>query len=147
MCPYIRTFSKYLRVAERLGTKNFHFQYQALPFGITIAPRIFTKIVAEMSAHLREKEGILIPYLDDVLLVGKSESAVKNQIDLQLDVLQNFGWLINWEKSHLAPLQKQKFLGMILDSRERKYFLPREKIEVIQNSITNIRVNPKVTVT
>lgn len=60
---------RYLRVAVRLGAKICHFQYQALPFGITIAPRIFTKIVAEVSAHLRESEGIVIPYRDDFLLV------------------------------------------------------------------------------
>lgn len=139
-------FQQYLRVAIELGSEVHHYQYQALPFGITVAPRIFTKIIAEVSAHLREREGLLIPYLDDFLLVGRSRLAVKKQLEQTLTVLQNLGWKINWEKSNLVPSQIQKFLGMTLDSTTARCFLPEEKVVVIQNSVRGIRKNPEVSV-
>lgn len=78
--PIYPRFQKYLRVAVKIGSRTLHLQYQALPFGITIAPRIFTKIVAEMTAHLRDKEGIIVPYLDDFLLMVKSTPVVRAQL-------------------------------------------------------------------
>lgn len=107
--PIQPRFQKYLRVAVKIGSRTLHLQYQALPFGITIAPRIITKIVAEMTAHLREKEGIIVPYLDDFLLIGKSAPAVQTQLSGTLGVLHKLGWLINWEK--LSLLRDKNFWG------------------------------------
>lgn len=49
--PVHQTFQKYLRFA--IGHQ--HFKFQSLPFGISTAPRTFTKVLLPVIAHLREK--------------------------------------------------------------------------------------------
>ncbi|XP_071984144.1 uncharacterized protein [Engystomops pustulosus] len=51
-----------------------HFQFRALPFGISSAPRVFTKIMVEVVAFLRLQRVSIVPYLDDLLIIGKNRS-------------------------------------------------------------------------
>lgn len=118
---------KYLRVAIYMGSRVAHFQYQALPFGVTVAPRVFTKVIAEMAAHIREEPGVFIPYLDDFLLIGDTFQDVKRQLDRTLKILSRLGWQINWEKSSLVPSQTKQFLGIIIDSKKERFFSSPEE--------------------
>ncbi|XP_072006291.1 uncharacterized protein [Engystomops pustulosus] len=51
-----------------------HFQFRALPFGISSAPRVFTKVMVEVVAFLRLQRVSIVPYLDDLLIIGKNRS-------------------------------------------------------------------------
>ncbi|XP_069811274.1 uncharacterized protein [Dendropsophus ebraccatus] len=97
--PIHSQFQKYLRIAICINGSLFHLQFQALPFGIAIAPRVFTKIVAEMAAHVRE-----------------------------------------------GPAQRKKFLGIVLDSSVQRSFLPEEKIQKIQSTVSLAVRNPRLTI-
>lgn len=44
---------RFLRFATREGKEVRHFQYQALPFGLSSVPRIFIKIMLEVMQELR----------------------------------------------------------------------------------------------
>ena len=46
------------------------YQYNALPFGLATAPRVFTKLLKPVLAHLRAKGLRIVAYLDDILLIG-----------------------------------------------------------------------------
>ncbi|XP_077118747.1 uncharacterized protein LOC143774862 [Ranitomeya variabilis] len=65
--PIHAEHQKYLRVAVTLEGQVRHFQYVAMPFGLSMAPRIFTKVILEVMAHLR-RDTLIIPYLDDFLV-------------------------------------------------------------------------------
>ncbi|XP_069593228.1 uncharacterized protein [Ranitomeya imitator] len=45
--PIHDRYQKYLRVAVTINGEVHHFQYTAMPFGLSTAPRIFTKIMLE----------------------------------------------------------------------------------------------------
>ncbi|XP_069588445.1 uncharacterized protein [Ranitomeya imitator] len=45
--PIHDRYQKYLRVAVTINGEIHHFQYTAMPFGLSTAPRIFTKIMLE----------------------------------------------------------------------------------------------------
>ncbi|CAJ0960520.1 unnamed protein product [Ranitomeya imitator] len=66
--PIHEDFQKFLIVAVSMEGSIHHFQFRALPFGLSAAPRVFTKLVAEVMAHLRESDILIIPYLDDFLI-------------------------------------------------------------------------------
>ncbi|KAL8174705.1 UNVERIFIED_CONTAM: hypothetical protein K2H54_051606, partial [Gekko kuhli] len=50
---------------QPLEKKGQHFQYEALPFGLTSSPRVLTTALAVLFASLRQQGIHLYPYLDD----------------------------------------------------------------------------------
>ncbi|XP_077113927.1 uncharacterized protein LOC143769315 [Ranitomeya variabilis] len=87
-----------------------------MPFGLSMAPRIFTKVILEVMAHLRQRDTLIIPYLDDFLVVGNSILQCKTRLSNTISSLQELGWIVNFEKSRLNPETVQIFLGIQLDS-------------------------------
>ena len=78
--------------------------------------------------QIRAIYSIIIAYLDDLLLIGKTKEEAMEARDSVIYLLTNLGFTINWEKSVMEPTQKIEFLGMILDSREMTISLPRGNI-------------------
>ncbi|XP_066439008.1 uncharacterized protein [Eleutherodactylus coqui] len=126
---------RYLRLAVDMGKGIEHHQFRCLPFGISSAPRIFTKIMAEVAAYLRKKSILIIPYLDDILIIAESRKLLTKHLEIVLELLQSLGWIINWEKSSLNPDRKKMFLGITLNSELQCSCLPEEKIQKIQRLV------------
>ena len=72
LIPIIETHQRFLRFAWKGGV----FQFQALPFGLSSAPRIFTKVLRSVGAFLRQRGWRLIIYIDDILLMHQSASTL-----------------------------------------------------------------------
>lgn len=49
------------------------FQFNALPFGLTSAPRIFTKLLKPIFSDFRTRGHEGFAYLDDSFVIGKSK--------------------------------------------------------------------------
>ncbi|CAJ0964540.1 unnamed protein product [Ranitomeya imitator] len=135
---------KFLRVAVSLAGTVEHFQYQALPFGVAVAPRVFTKIMVEVMAHLHEQDILIVPYLDDLLIVGHSESHCTDQLQKVMDALHKLGWMVNIKKSRLQPRKVQEFLGYVIDSSQQECRLPDTKVAKIKQLVTRAINNPLV---
>lgn len=56
----------------QMGKEVLHLQFKALPFSLSSAPQIFTKIMAEALAPLLLQGISVIPYLDDLLFFALS---------------------------------------------------------------------------
>ncbi|XP_073425244.1 SCAN domain-containing protein 3-like [Dendrobates tinctorius] len=76
---------------------ELRYQYKALLFGLAVALRVFMKLLAEVTAHLRELHRLVIPYLDDFLIAGHSFTRCRNQME-NLYVEFNKNDLIKKEK-------------------------------------------------
>ena len=83
-----------------------HYQFKALPFGLSTAPRLFTKILVNLVVQLRHQGIHIHPCLDDLLLRAPSLSLAQTHTQTTVKCLQNHGFLINHQKSHLQPSQK-----------------------------------------
>lgn len=71
-------YRKYLRFIW-LGK---YYEFQVLPFGLNIAPYIFTKLMRPVMQHLRNNEGFIsVIYLDDLLLINDSFSGCKQNFE------------------------------------------------------------------
>ena len=55
------------------------YQFQALPFGLCTAPRVFTKLLKPIITFLRTRNIRLLIYLDDILIVGSDLKTLKEQ--------------------------------------------------------------------
>ena len=63
----------------------------------------------------------LVIYLDDILILNESKEGLLADIDI--DLLQSLGFLINWEKSIIVPTQTIEYLGLIVDSTDPSFSL------------------------
>ncbi|XP_011883838.1 PREDICTED: uncharacterized protein LOC105570987 [Vollenhovia emeryi] len=116
--------------APTLNTEIRHsklYEFVALPFGLSTAPYIFTKILKPVAAFLRGKGFLSIIYLDDFLLLGDSVGECVSNVRVTLRLLKSLGFIVNHDKSDLAPSQFKKFLGFIFNSREMSIELPEDK--------------------
>ena len=103
------------------------YKYTCLPFGLNVAPRIFTKLIKPVLCHLRSQGFCSVGFLDDFLLFGKSEAECRINYEATQQLYTQLGCLINTEKSNPIPVQEVKFLGFIFNSVSMTMALPDEK--------------------
>lgn len=119
----------------RFFYKNKLFQFNALPFGLSTAPFIFTKVLKPVIEFFREKGIVLVVYLDDFLIFGKLKLECAKNVKIVSSLLQKLGLIINWKKSSLEPKNVCKFLGFIIDSINMTLEMQVEKREKISHGL------------
>ena len=95
--------------------KNTTYQFRAMPFGLNIAPRIFTKLIAHVSKLVAEKNIFMLAYLDDLLIVSPSFHQCQQHLQTVIEILQSLGWIINEKSSRTEPQQVFQWLGLQWD--------------------------------
>lgn len=109
-----------------------HFQFVALPFGLSSVSRVFTKVLAHPKA-----QGIqVLSYLNKLLLIDCPFQLYAN-LYMTIQMLQAFGWVINFQNSALQPCFHLKYLG--LDKAQPKAFLPERNL-LSQNSCSGLEI-------
>ena len=88
------------------------YQFQALPFGLSLAPYVFTKVTLEMAAAIRAKGIRLRVYLDDWLNLASSSTLCRDDLQVVLNFAQDLGFTINMQKSDLVSKQEFEYLGV-----------------------------------
>ena len=92
------------------------YKFGVLPFGLTSAPRVFTKLLKPVFSSLREEGIACVSYIDDCLIVSSSHSFSLSDSERLASVLTNLGFKINDAKSSLIPSRQITFLGYLIDS-------------------------------
>jgi len=114
-----------------------HFQFRAMPFGLTSAPRIFTKIMRPVVRALREKGIRCVIYLDDLLIIAETREKANEHTREARRFLESLGWTINYAKSELTPTRTITYLGFAIDSGAMSLYVPAQKIKDIRRDITS----------
>ena len=140
--PVAKEHRKYLRFAWG----NTVFEFQCLPFGLSSAPRIFTKLLKPVMALLRKKGIRCIIFLDDLLIMGKVKKELESLSQEIILLLQLLGFRINFEKSHLTPTQTIKYLGFWIDSTKMIISLPEDKVRGIIQACQTAVLKQKLSV-
>uniref|UniRef100_A0A7M5V2U2 Reverse transcriptase domain-containing protein n=1 Tax=Clytia hemisphaerica TaxID=252671 RepID=A0A7M5V2U2_9CNID len=120
------------------------YQFQCLCFGLSPAPRVFSKILKVPISLLRRLGIRLIIFLDDILLIASTPEELRQMRDTTIFLLQSLGFLINVKKSVFEPTQKIEFLGMIIDSIKMTLSLPEEKVVAIKKQCSEMLEKEKV---
>ena len=103
-----RAFRPYLGFRYR----GQNWRFRAMPFGLNLAPKVFSKLIA-FTVRCMTKKGIwCLPYLDDLLIIARSKEECLQKLQKAIEVLQRLGWIINMEKSRLEPQQVFEWLGI-----------------------------------
>ena len=131
--PMHPNFTKYLK----FKIDHQVYKYLVLPQGFRDSPRIFTKIMKPVVAHLRQNGFLSSLYIDDFYLQGSTFSECKENVDYTSAVLRSLGFEIS-PKSALIPSQKITHLGFVLDSVNMTVALSESKIAHVHDRINSI---------
>ena len=121
--PMARKFSRYLGFV--LGRQAYAFT--SMPFGLNIAPRIFTKLGDAVVQELRRRGINVAAYLDDWLIWAPSAAQCLESGRLVIEFLSSLGFVINYRKSRLVPQQRFNWLGLTWDLVAHTLCVPEAK--------------------
>ena len=111
------------------------FRFRAMPFGLNIAPRIFTKLVSVLIKELRGKGVRVFAYLDDWILWDTSASRCQAALEKARKVISKYGFIVNEKKSMLTPSQRVKWLGLIWDTTNGSLGLPLDYQRKVKSAV------------
>lgn len=111
------------------------YEFTALPFGLSLAPCCFTKVLHPVVEFLRAQGLRMIVYLDDILIMAQSPSTLLSQLHQAVTLMESLGFVINSEKSVLTPSQTVTLLGFVIDSVDASLSLPSRKMAKIRHEL------------
>ena len=125
--PLAKNSQKYVR----FQWKGKLYEFSCLCFGLSSAPRLFTKLMKMPISVLKKLCIRIMTYLDDMLLKGATLKELITAPDTPICLLQSLGFLINIRK----PIETHiEFLGLPVNFQDMTFSLPKEKNLKIQGT-------------
>ena len=114
----------------RFAVEETVYMFRALPFGLSLSPWIFTRVMnAIMTSARCQTSSTMAAYLDDILVKHPQRQVLEQDRDFLLGFLQKLGFIVSKEKSDLRPKQCFDHLGMNFDSRTYTVGLTAKRID------------------
>jgi len=118
------------------------YQFRCLPFRLTSAPRVFSKVMKLVVGALQHIGICLIIYLDDLLVLHQSMEELAQLTPLICQLFKALGLVINQKRSILMPRQNLEFLGFQVDIISLQLIFPAEKLRKIQQLAQHLLHQP-----
>ena len=120
----------------RFFFKGKIYQFRALPFGLSVSPYVFSRVLKAVLRHVRRLGIRVHAYLDDWLQLSVSEVQSWQHSRRLLNIILELGFVPNWEKSELVPTQKFCFLGARFNLIKGQVGPSLERISTFQQALT-----------
>jgi hypothetical protein len=104
-----------------------YYVYNCLPFGLSTAPWVFSKVMRELVMHWRRGGIKVLPYLDDFMFM---KSGFWQCVRLACRVERDSVWTglkINVPKCSPVPAMQRRQLGLVVDCEEGKFQVPGDR--------------------
>ncbi|KAK5895026.1 hypothetical protein CesoFtcFv8_011655 [Champsocephalus esox] len=128
----------------RFAFQGRHYQFRVLPFGLSLSPRVFTRVVAAALAPLQAQGMKVLPYLDDWLVCAPSRAQGAQDTARLSSHVARLGLTVNTGKSCLDPSQQVTYLGMVLDSVTMRAYLTPRRVDDISHHLRIFRLGKRV---
>lgn len=130
---------KYLSFSWKFSNGSVrYFQFCVLPFGLSSAPYLFTKLLKPLVKKWRSEGFTIVVYLDDGLGAARSYILAK-AVSLQMHAdLLKFGFLPNESKCHWDPVLSITWLGVVFDTSAGLISATSRRIDSLLSDIDNI---------
>ena len=112
------------QIDQKFKWKKALYSFLVLPNGLTSAPRIFTKVLKPVYAHLRQLGFIASGYIDDFFFMADTCS---ENVRVTKQLLESVGFSINFAKSMLTQRQNMEHLGFVLYSQTITVSVTKDK--------------------
>ena len=133
--PIAEEHRKYLRFIFN----DLLYEFQCLPFGLSTAPRTFTKVLKPVIALLRQRGLRVIVYLDDLLLLHPDPKELAQLFREVCQMLTDLGFLVKKEKCSTEPVQSLVFLGALINSVTMTLAVPQTKLQELQDEAQSLK--------
>ena len=114
------------------------YHFTALPFGMSLSPLIFSKLMDVIAAFLRQCTISVFPYLDDWLIKNLIHNCLITQTRFCIQTIQSLGFLPNLKKSDLFPAQKFTFIGMEFLTQQNLVRVPTDRVQNLFQTVKKI---------
>ena len=110
------------------------YQFQAMCFGLSTAPQVFTRVMAPVSAILHSLGIRMRRYVDDWLIQSSSRGSLLSGLRTVLQLCHELGIVVNPPKSNLVPSQVVQYLGVVIASTSFRASPSVERISRLQST-------------
>jgi hypothetical protein len=124
------TSKRYLR----FHWNNNTYQFRTIPFGLSLSPMVFTKILKPVLKWARRSGIMISAYLDDLLVIGKTAAITMTNTMKVIQKLTKVGFLVNHKKSQLTPSTIIQHLGFMINTEKMTLTVPASKIRDIRRA-------------
>ena len=107
------------------------FQFTVLPFGMSLSPWIFTKLMDVIALYLRQRAISVFTYLDDWLLRDLIRNRLISHTKYCLQTVQSIGFIPNLKKSDFVPAQIFTFIWMEFLAQQNIVGVPQDRVDSI----------------
>ena len=117
--------------------------FKVLPFGLNVAPMIFTKILKQPLGRLHQECIPVLAYLDDWITWAPNKIILQINLCKIISSLENLGFLINYKKLQLKPTTDISWLGVRWFLQDGFWDVPpsfKDKISIEANRLLHSRV-------
>ncbi|GFW65231.1 retrovirus-related Pol polyprotein from transposon 297 [Trichonephila clavipes] len=97
-------------------TQNDQFQFLKMPFRLSTCPSTCQRFINTVFRDL-VVQGIILPYMDDIVILAKNESEAIDRLKKVLQVSSDYGLEINFGKCQFLH-RKIEFLGHIIENNK-----------------------------
>ena len=136
-----KNFQKFLGFSWIEDEKEKFYVFTVLPFGLSSAPFLFTKMMRQIVKYWRSLSYPVIVYLDDGWCCHDFENCQKLSENIRKD-LKSAGLVVNEDKSIWNPVKKLEWLGFLWDLELGSVEIPKKKIESFKESLCAILNSP-----
>ena len=114
-----------------------HFQFCVLPFGMSSACYVFTRVLRPFAKRWGAIGVKAINYIDDGVATSSGFELAKTAGKLVGNDLVSAGFVIDSRKRDFDPKAKGKWLGTMIDTIEMTFTVPSERINGLLADIKN----------
>ena len=119
--------------------------FRALPFGLNVAPFIFTKVLDWPLRTLRIQGINVLAYLDDIVLWHPSPVILHQHVARAVERLSVMGFRVNLPKSQLEPQTSLQWLGILWHSQTGQWQATQSIRDKIQSSTHQLLQQGRIT--
>ncbi|UMM15718.1 hypothetical protein L5515_009620 [Caenorhabditis briggsae] len=116
-----------------------YFKFVALPFGLSTAPWLFTKIFRPLVARWREFGIKIFLYLDDGLILAETKEQALLAVKIVREDLEAAGVTVAEDKSFWEPSHQFTWLGLRGDLSERTVRLTEKREKNLRAQLEKMR--------
>jgi len=120
----------------RFTWKGAHYQFCGLPFGLSCAPLLFTKMLRPVIARWRAQGVRCVIYLDDLLVMAENQEGCQQSLEMILRDFLKLGLTPSFKKSIFVPARRVEYLGVELDSISKSISLPSRRLTGMRKAVT-----------